>query len=272
MSIAQKLARGAGLSTNALGGTTVVEQLFGGMLPAASESGEYVSVDRAATLPAVFRAIRLLSEPTGALPLMTYSATDDGRERASDHPAYELLHEQPNPGMTAVEFWTMLFNHFASWGRMYIGKEFIGGRDFPSALHAIEPSRMTVERLNNGQLVFHESLRTGLARRWSQRDLIYIRLYTVDGVNGVSPIGLQRETIGMGLAMRKHGARFFRDFAIPPGFLKVKEEIKDADVRERMRKEFMSRIRGNREIGLLDNGAEFETVGIPIKDLQFLEL
>lgn len=270
MGIAANLARGIGLKPRAQS-STVIEHLFEGMLQTDSESGEIVSVERSVGLPAVFKAIRLFSETAGALPLITYRRQAEERERDLDHPTYELLHEGPNSDLSAVEFWTALLAHFAGWGRIFIGKEF-DGRGRVTALHPIEPKRVQVERLAGGALVFHESLDTGLMRTWSRQELIYVRLFTLDGVHGLSPIGLQRETIGLGLAMRKHGARFFRDAAIPAGALSVKEEIKDPKVRDRMREEWKARHLGRRDIAILDAGAEFKPITIPIKDAQFVEL
>lgn len=272
MSLAERIARGAGLEPRASGMGMIVEKLFGGMLETESEAGEHVSVNKAIGLPAVFKAIRIISETAGALPFVTYEDRRDGeRERAVDHPSYALLHEEPNLDMTAVEFWTLAMTQLQGWGRLFIGKEF-DGRGRVSALHPVEPKSMTVERRIGGQLVFYESRANGRVREWSNGEMIYVRLFTLDGVNGLSPIGVQRETMGFALAMRKHGARFFRDAAIPAGALSVPDEIKDADVRKRMKAEWREAHQGKRDIALLDNGASFKTISVPLEDAQFVEL
>lgn len=273
MSLARRVARGARLiSTQPRAqAATVVEHLFDGMYEGGTEAGEQVSVEKAAGLPAVFKAIRLCSETAGALPLITYRDRGEERERDTDHPAYGLLHEEPNPGMTAAEFWTVLLAHFFGWGRLFIGKEFdFAGR--VRALHPIEPKKVRVERLTSGELLFHERRLDGRERTWTQRQLIYVRLFTLDGVTGLSPIGLQRETMGFALAIRKHGARFFNDAAIPAGALQVKEEIKDPAVKEALRQEWKARHQGRRDIAVLDAGAEFKPISVPVKDVQFVEL
>lgn len=269
MSLVRRIARGAGLKPQA-SAEQIVEVLLDGMLQLDSESGEVVSVEKSLGLPAVFKAIRLISETAGGLPLITYRRNGDERSRATSHPSYALLHESPNEQMTAAEFWTMLFAHLEGWGRMFIGKQFVGGT--LSALHPIEPGRVRVERLANGSLAFHEQLSTGNQRTWSQREVLYVRLFTLDGVTGLSPIGMLRETMGLGIAMRKHGARFFRDLAIPAGALEVEQEIKDPKTRERIRQEWKARHHGKREIALLDAGAKFNPISVPIKDAQFVEL
>ena len=271
MSALGRALRGAGLRERS--GEVMVEKLFDGMFEPSTESGEVVTIDKSLTLPAVFRAIRLISESGGALPLVTYRKSADGesRDRAATHPAYGLLHDKPNPGMDAVEFWTMVLAHFAGWGKLFIGKEFAGNRVV--ALHAIHPKNVKVERRKDGSLIFRERRNGGLSEKvWSQGEVIYSRLFTLDGIDGISPIGMQRETMGLGLAMRKHGARFFNDSAIPSGALSVEQEIKDPDVRDRLRKEWKARHQGRRDIAILDAGAKFETISVPLKDAQYVEL
>jgi HK97 family phage portal protein len=236
-----------------------------------SDSIGPVSPDRALTLGAVYRAIRLFSETPGAFPLIPYKRLpDESRERATSHSSYELLHDRPNPGQDAVTFWTLFFNHLASWGKGFIGKEFVGNRVV--ALHILDPWRVRVERLADGSLLFHENRAGGGSRTWTQRDLLYVMLFTTNGYTGLSPIGLARETLKLGLAMRKHGVNTFDEAAVPAGALQTDQEIKDKDVRDRMRKEWKERHQGRRDIAILDAGAKFETYSMPFEDLQFVEL
>lgn len=263
MAVAQKLIRG-------VTGMPMIGQVFNGGVWAGSSAGEAVTNERAVALPAVFKAIRIISETGGALPLVTYRTDGDERERDEDHPTFQLLHEEPNPELSAVEFWTLALAHLTGWGAVFLGKEFRGGTVV--ALHPIHPELMTVERLASGALIFRESRFDGGERVWTRKQMLYVRLFTVDGVTGLSPIGLQRETMGLAIAMRKHGSHFFRDAAIPAGALTVEGEVKDPATRERIKQEWRDSHKGKRDIALLDAGAKFETISIPLKDAEFVEL
>lgn len=268
LGFAERIVRGA-----SVGGVTVrsLTDDWGDVI-GRTASGESVTIEGSLALPAAFKAIRLFSEAGGALPAITYRR--DGEEKARDttHRSYGLLHEEPNDYLTAVEFWTMLFAHLSGWGKVLIGKEFRGSR--VDKLHAIHPRDVTVERLRSGKLRFREQRSEPPFREvvWKAEDLIYVRLFTLDGVTGLSPIGLQRETMGLALAMRKHAGHFFRDSAIPSGALRVPNEIKDPLVRERMRQEWDDRHRGKRGTAILDAGAEFQGITMSYKDAQFVEL
>lgn len=263
MAIARKMIRG-------VTGMPMVGQIFNGGVWVGSEAGEVVTNERAIALPSVFKAIRIISETGGALPLITYRVDGDERERDEEHPSYQLLYEEPNPELSAVEFWTLALSHLAGWGSIFLGKERRGGTVV--ALHPIHPELMTVERLASGALLFRESMFDGRERVWTRSDIIYVRLFSVDGVTGLSPIGLQRETMGLAIAMRKHGSRFFRDAAIPAGALSVEGEVKDPETRARIKEEWREAHQGKRDIALLDAGAKFETISIPLKDAEFVEL
>ena len=53
---------------------------------------------------AVYACVRVLSETLASLPLHVYRHTDRGKEKATDHRLYSLLHDEPNPEMTSFVF------------------------------------------------------------------------------------------------------------------------------------------------------------------------
>ena len=73
--------------------------LFGG-----TTSGKAVNEQTAMQNTAVYSCVRILAEAVAGLPLHVYEYTDNGKERAPDHPLYYLLHDEPNPEMTSFVF------------------------------------------------------------------------------------------------------------------------------------------------------------------------
>ena len=67
-----------------------------------SGAGKQVNEKNALQFTAVFAAIKVLAESISSLPLITYSDNGTTRKRALTHPAYSLLHDSPNPMMTAA--------------------------------------------------------------------------------------------------------------------------------------------------------------------------
>lgn len=242
----------------------VLRELFGGLTLDSTESGEHVSIEKSIGLPAVFAAISLIANVGGTLPLSVYG---DDEKRAKDHPAYKLLHNRPNPGADAATFWPDALTAYSGWGNTFIGKERMGNRVV--ALHLMQSGMVDVKR-KDGKITFIEH-RGSDRVRWSSDDVIHVRNISLDGLTGLSPIGVARESMGAALAMRKGQNRFFRDLAIPPGVLSVKDDLKP-ETQEKVRAEWKKRHQDRRDIAILSNGATFETISIPMADAQFVEL
>ena len=100
--------------TNQLNGSAF-SFLFGG-----TAAGQSVNERSAMQMSAVYACVRILSEAIAALPLHFYQYNDTGgKEKALDHPLYPLLHDEPNPEMTAFSFRETLMTHLLLWGKGY---------------------------------------------------------------------------------------------------------------------------------------------------------
>src|SRR5205085_12591882 len=77
-------------------------ELFGS---APASSGIVVTPRTATTCAPVRRAVQLISESIGQLPVHVYERGADGtKDRAQEHPAYTLLHDQANDWTPASKF------------------------------------------------------------------------------------------------------------------------------------------------------------------------
>ena len=62
-----------------------------------AQSGIAVSPEIALTIPTVYACVKVLAEAHASLPLIVYERlTDGGKQRATNHPLYTMLHDQPN--------------------------------------------------------------------------------------------------------------------------------------------------------------------------------
>ena len=80
--------------TNAV--STAPTVLFG-----PSGAGKSVSVQSAIQVSAVYACVRVIAETIASLPLHVYKTTDKGSTKATDHPLYRILHDEPNREMTS---------------------------------------------------------------------------------------------------------------------------------------------------------------------------
>ena len=122
-----------------------------------STSGKPVTERTAMQMTAVYSCVRILSETVAELPLHFYKYTKDGgKEKATDHPLYFLLHDEPNPEMTSFVFRETLMTHLLLWGNAY-AQIIRNGKGEVVALYPLMPNRMSVDRNEKGQLYYTRS-------------------------------------------------------------------------------------------------------------------
>ena len=164
-------------------------------------SGVKVTPDSAMQISAVMDCVKILAETLAQVPLLIYERQgDDGKERATDMPVYELLHDQPNEWQTSFEWREMQMGHLALRGNAF--NEIIPGpRGRVDSLVPIHPDRVTAERLANGRIRYTITKEDGFTKRFlSQDQMFHVRAFTSDGIMGISPIAMAAECIGLSKA------------------------------------------------------------------------
>ncbi|ECF1925802.1 phage portal protein, partial [Salmonella enterica subsp. enterica serovar Newport] len=132
--------------------------------------------------------VNLLSQTVATLPLGFFERTADGRKTARDHPLYELLHNQPNADMTAVEFWEAMMAGLLLRGNAFAEIDRTGKRI--TALIPLIPERVKILRDNAGGYVYAYSdpCPGGATRTIREQDMLHIRSRIANGMTGVSPL------------------------------------------------------------------------------------
>lgn len=89
-----------------------------------STSGKRVNERSAMQMTAVYSCVRILSEAVASLPLHFYKYDENGSKvKATEHPLYILLHDEPNPEMTSFVFRETLMTHLLLWGNVVLRQE-----------------------------------------------------------------------------------------------------------------------------------------------------
>lgn len=238
----------------------------------AAGAGMVVTPDSAARLTAVMACVGLIAETTAAIPLHVYRRrSDGGKDRALDHPLYQILHDQPNEWQTAFEFIEMMTGHLALRGNAY-AQIVPGPRGAVDQLIPLHPDRMQVKRLPSGRLVYLARMEDGRQRPFTQDEVLHLRLRSNDGIYGLSPISEARESIGLAMAAEQHGATFFKNFGSPPGAITTQQDLTEEQI-DLMRQKWRENQAGKNanNILILSNGLTWGALGVNNKDSQFLE-
>lgn len=235
----------------------------------ASSSGKAVNEKTALQTTAVYACVRILAETIALLPLHTYRASPNGKEKAANHPLYYLLHSEPNPEMTSFVFRETLMGHLLLWGNAY-AQIIRNGRGTVMALYPLLPNKMLVNRTDQG-ILYYQYEKDGQTYFLANRDVLHIPGLGFDGLIGYSPIAMAKNAIGMAIATEEFGAKFFANGANPGGVLEHPGVVKDpARVRDSWNAVYQGSSNAHR-VAVLEEGMKFQSIGIPPEQAQFLE-
>lgn len=234
-------------------------------------TGQKVTEQSAMMIPAVFACVRVLSESCGSLPLMVYERKPDGTKRkVRDFPLYKLLHDSPNPFMESVTFWEMLIGHCALRGNSYA---FID-RDKDGTIQALWPllpQNMTV-KVENGVLIY-EYRQDGKTTPYTWRDILHLKGLSFDGIVGLSPLSLLRETIGRAQAINEYSGKFFSNDARPGGIIKHPGKL-SPEAQQMLKDNWGESHKGSgnaHKTNVLQEGSDYISVGLSPEDSQMID-
>jgi len=256
--------------------STGLKILFGG---ASTHAGVTVTESTAESLSAVYACVGLIADSIAQVPCKIVNATT--KEPATAHPLYSLLHDLPNPEMTAFDLRQTLVRWLLLWGNAY-AQVVRDGSGRVAALWPLRSDCMTVERVAgavNGTTTLRYTYRVDGAREqvWyfdAERPPIHhLRINALDGVTGRSPIRLLRESLGLTRAAEEFGARWFGSGSRPSGVLSTDQRL-NPEGAKRMRDDW-ERLHAGMDnahrVAVFESGLKWYPITVPPEDAQFLE-
>lgn len=241
----------------------------------ASHTGVVVNSTTALYSSAVLGSVKILAESISSLPLNVYKRLPNGgKEKATDHPLYPILHLSPNSEMTSLELRETLEGHLALRGNAYAEKE-INGAGRVMGLWPLHPDKVIVKRQSEEpkKLYYIITLPNGQQAVLTADRIMHLRTLSTNGIVGLSPLELARESIGLSLALEEYDARFFANNANPGGVLQTTDSLSDKalkNLKESWEKRHEGLDKAHR-LAILEEGLTWQQVGISQKDSQFLE-
>jgi HK97 family phage portal protein len=230
-------------------------------------SSRSVTPENSMQVSAVFACVSLLSETIASLPLLVYRRLENGRERASDHPVYPVLHDEPNPEQSSVDFRSTMMAFILLYGNSYA--EIVrDGAGNVRQLWPLTPTRVQQQRDAAGKPYYQVTLPDQKTANLRPDRVLHVR-----NLLGLSPIKQAKEALGLSMAAEEYGARFFANDSRPGGILEHPGNLSDA-AQSRLKKSYEAANRGleNRHrVAILEEGMKWHQIGIPPEDSQFLE-
>ncbi len=235
-----------------------------------SDTGEIVTERRALQNWAVYASTSLIADSVGMLPVGGYRAlADGGRDEVTPKPA---LLASPYAELDPIDWTHCVVSSLVLRGNAYL---YVAARDSlgrPTQLIPIHPDDVAVSRDRQTRRVVY--LVGGDRQAYSggvNGDIQHIRGYTIAGaLEGLSPIGFHAQTIGLGLAAQKFGARWLGDSAAPSSVLETDQALTDEQI-VATQQDWIASQGGNRRPAVLSGGFRWRAITIQPNESQFLE-
>lgn len=251
----------------------VREAIGGAVVSGNSGTGISITSNNAMQVGAVFSCILVLAQSVAQLPIHMYQENGDLKTKASDHPYYRLIHDQPNSWMTSYEMMQLIILHQMLRGNSIWFKSAVGGR--VRELLPIHPDNVQEIKQDELYRLFYKIQRPGTGGSdWVPGDqLVHFRGMSLDGFQGLNPIQYAREMIGLAKATEQHGAKLFANGAQLGGILTHPGKI-SKEAAERLMSSFndkYSSVNNAHKTALLEEGMTWAKISMTAEDSQFLE-
>lgn len=246
---------------------TDIENIFG---IRASDSGVTISQSTVMLVPASWCAVNIISNGIKALPLQLFDRLPNGGRTLSDSPI-NGLYRQPTEYLSIGRWLKLMGVWICTWGNAYA--EIVRNRrGDPLELWPIHPSRVTVWQNDAGDVWYEISTKYGQPIRFEPRDILHFQWCSGDGLVGMPPLAMLRQTLGHSVSMQQYGARYFKNGATGHVYLKH-PDVLDKPTKDAIRKDFAETYGGEHQHGIMlfENGVQPGTLTFNPEDSQLLQ-
>lgn len=237
-----------------------------------TNSGERITNEGSLSNSNVYTCANILGGDIGKLPIQTFIKKNKSIEKVSDHPVNYLLGIRPNKYMSPYIFKELMQVHLVIWGNAYANIEW-DSRGYPIALWPLNPGKTKPRLDKEGNLWYITSLPSGEQKKIPWYDVLHIKNLSKSGIEGMTPISVIREELGLQKSRSKFLSSFYANGTTTMGILKTPTAI-GKEGKEKMRNEWQklnSGMSNANRVAILDAGLDYQEIGMPLADAQFLE-
>jgi HK97 family phage portal protein len=230
-----------------------------------SALGLDVSYETALTFSAVYACVRLISETVSSLPVDVLQRYPIGRY---ERPLPKWM-VRPNDELTWRDFVQQIETSLLLDGNAFLPVIRVEGT--VQELYVLDPRKVTVgrDKATNDPVYIVQDRPLGGAR-----EVIHIRGLTLPGqVRGLSPVECARQTVGLGLAAEKHGAKLFSQGTAFDTVIKAKKSL-TRDEAKRLAQGFALAHQGSDKAfmpAIIDADADIAHFSMTNEESQFLQ-
>ena len=247
-----------------------LSKLFSGLF-SNTASGISVTPDTAMTISAVYSAVSIISESIAMLPWDVYAVKGEGKERATTDPRHHLLSKQPNRFQNTMEYRETMITMLLLRGRAVA--EIVGNeRGVVTDLIPLHPDTIKPFMSPDGTIAIAHTPVRGKRRILLHGEFVDLKGLSLDGVNCISPIEENAETLGISKAAEIYAAKYFGNGTVVSGVLETDEGLSDGAYKRLL--EWTQRHQGvgrSHNPAILEEGLKWKPVTVTPEASQLLQ-
>jgi HK97 family phage portal protein len=233
-----------------------------------------VSPEAAMRLSTVYACIKVLSDTISTLPCYLYKKDGDARI-VLDNKLHSLVSDAPNDFQTAREFWQQQVTNICLRGNSYsyVTRTAQGKvvEIVPLPVDSCAVNIMAQNQISYTITLGDEgNVKTFIAK---PENILHFKNLTLDGIQGLSPIGYNGSLLSNALAARDHANSVYTNGATPRGVLETEGVLSD-EAFENLKASWSSNHNGSsnaNKVAILESGLQFKPVSMSPADVQLLE-
>lgn len=236
-----------------------------------TKAGVRVTVKTALSISMVWSCVKILSESLSGLPLKLYEDKEGGRALVTGSDRMLKLLRKPNPYMTRLNFLKFVVVNMALRGNAFALIE-RNIHNEPIGLVPLDGRAVKID--TDDELIYLVTPKEGDPFPVSPEYMLHFKLFSLDGIVGLSPIEHQAETMGLAKAGQQWSARFMRKGGFTGGYVIYEQFLTKAQQAQVMEKFPDVRKADADDIGkmaILQGNPKIVPAGISQKDAQFIE-
>ncbi|AIY65190.1 phage portal protein [Pseudoalteromonas piratica] len=238
-----------------------------------AKSGVAVDAKSALALSGLRRAVTLLAESTAQLPCHVYKRDGDQREKALEHPLYDLLRNQPNQKDSAFEYFET--------GQGFLG---LNGnhialieRDRKQNIKELIPIHRSKVQILKGKDGLPYYFLPDENETLPMRMVHHVKAFSMDGFQGLSPLQTSADSIGLASAVEEHASKVFSNGTTLSGVIERPKDagtIKTQDGVNKVVSSFTEKHSGLRNmfsVAMLQEGMTYKQMAMSNEQAQLIE-
>lgn len=249
-----------------LGTRTSADGFTGGGI----DDGTRVSEETVLALSTAWACVNLLAGTIATLPVMVYRPIAGGREVASDHWLYGILHDDPNADQTAVDFWEFMCASLELRGNAFAEK-LRGSSGQIVGLDPIPPGIISRSRRIDGEIEYRWTW-NGTSRVETSANVLHIRGFGGDPLGGLSPLSAGASTFALAIGQNNTSRAFDRNAMRPSGVWQTSTKLDAVQVKEiedRLALKYQGASKAGRPL-VMGNDLKWQQLSISPADLEML--